>query len=750
MKKIFLFLIALMSCNIISSALGNGQSGINETFAILFQNGGPNNTYYDMLATTSNPDFENANLGSYNCNGVLLLKGAQSKVYKCSGGDITSNELFYRIYKVGTTPGNFSSIGIGYLSGFTNGCGGADQTWETANSTVNVLSGLDAGVYKLELYLRAGTPNAGAAGYWYASNNGANYTAQFTVTGPSISAFANQALCAGQTGFISYTTTGGSGAISVTSNGNAATSPLTNLSGGNYTLVATDASGCSAQTILGIAPIPLPIAVTGTITQPLCAYQPGIINFTASGGTGALTTTYILGPAASPLNVTFDFGYVITATDANGCTGTNMFTMVSPGELIMNFIATPPNCNGDNGLIGGGATGGVGPYTFSVNNSTYSTSLPPGTYTVGVTDANNCSITQEVIVSNANTFSVGFNIPDSSAFASGSTMLLQAVANSGTIASSVLSGPNGFSSATGQYNAVVTIANSGVYTVTATNALGCTTTQTITIVVTPPISVSIAAKVLLGGAFSATNNLMKDDLRLLNLIPTIEPYSTAPYNNSFVHFNAGETIGTNVLTTTGPNAIVDWVLVHLRNGTGNTIVATKAALVQRDGDVVSATDGVSPIEFLNIATGDYYIAVLHRNHLGVMTANKFSLSNSTTTIDFTATTAMLYTLASPNNNGLPFSGATNIVNSKRVLYAGNCKLDAPKANIIFYGNSSFSDKQALLTHTNGANLAGNSYSIFDVNMDGKVQYLGVNSDRIAIQNTCKQLTSAVVVEQIAK
>ena len=53
--------------------------------------------------------------------------------------------------------------------------------------------------------------------------------------------------------------------------------------------------------------------------------------------------------------------------------------------------------------------------------------------------------------------------------------------------------------------------------------------------------------------------------------------------------------------------------------------------MQRDGDVVSA-DGVSPVPF-DMANGNYLLAVRHRNHLGVMTANPIALSSTATSVD---------------------------------------------------------------------------------------------------------------------
>ncbi len=76
---------------------------------------------------------------------------------------------------------------------------------------------------------------------------------------------------------------------------------------------------------------------------------------------------------------------------------------------------------------------------------------------------------------------------------------------------------------------------------------------------------------------------MNDTLRTLNLLPTVEPYSSL---TRFSHVG-GETVNADVFAVTGNNAIADWVLVELRSGSDPTrIVATRAALVQRDGDVV--------------------------------------------------------------------------------------------------------------------------------------------------------------------
>ena len=85
----------------------------------------------------------------------------------------------------------------------------------------------------------------------------------------------------------------------------------------------------------------------------------------------------------------------------------------------------------------------------------------------------------------------------------------------------------------------------------------------------------------------------------------------------------------DVLSATGPDAIVDWVVVELRDKNDNTsILHSRAALLQADGDVVDV-DGFSPVS-ISAPSDSYHIAVLHRNHLGVMSAAPIALTSTAT------------------------------------------------------------------------------------------------------------------------
>lgn len=168
---------------------------------------------------------------------------------------------------------------------------------------------------------------------------------------------------------------------------------------------------------------------------------------------------------------------------------------------------------------------------------------------------------------------------------------------------------------------------------------------------------------LQGASLNTTGSLMRDDLRANNLLPTIEPYmSLADFN----HVNGGNEIANaSVFDATGNDAVVDWVYValHADNDPQN-IIATRAGLLQRDGDVVDI-DGSSPLNFPTVSAGNYYVSIRHRNHLGVMTQISYALNNTTTTIDFSnnATYGTQAQVELPNGNYAMWAGNTNAVHS---------------------------------------------------------------------------------------
>ncbi len=221
----------------------------------------------------------------------------------------------------------------------------------------------------------------------------------------------------------------------------------------------------------------------------------------------------------------------------------------------------------------------------------------------------------------------------------------------------------------------------------------------------------VAVKLMLEGAYDQNIGSMRDDLRSAGLIPTLEPYS----DPGFQHVGGGgEMMQTGVRSFTGNNAIVDWVFLELRAaGSPGTVVATRSALLQRDGDVV-AEDGISPIAF-SAAPGNYHIAVRHRNHLGCMTSNTLLLSTALTTLDLTDPGTPTYgTNARKNMNGLSALWMGNVIADNMVMYTGELNDRDPILFLI------------------GGTVATNSVSGYhseDTNLDGVIRYTGEDNDR---------------------
>lgn len=144
-------------------------------------------------------------------------------------------------------------------------------------------------------------------------------------------------------------------------------------------------------------------------------------------------------------------------------------------------------------------------------------------------------------------------------------------------------------------------------------------------------------------------NMMRDNLRVASLIPTTSPYADALTCNA------------SVFTTTGANAIVDWVWVELRDKNNMaTILASQSALLQRDGNIVDV-DGTSPLSF-NLPSDNYYVAISHRTHLGILSATAVALSATSSTLDLTTGPGAIY------QGG---NAVVDLGNGKFALYAGD-------------------------------------------------------------------------------
>jgi hypothetical protein len=240
---------------------------------------------------------------------------------------------------------------------------------------------------------------------------------------------------------------------------------------------------------------------------------------------------------------------------------------------------------------------------------------------------------------------------------------------------------------------------------------------------------TVSVKAFLAGPLDWTTNLMNDNLRAAGLVPTAEPYTALGYTLE----NSGATVSAATLATTGNSAVVDWVVVELRNPDANySVAARRACLLRRDGTVVMP-DGSATITFNTASPAGRHVVVLHRNHLGAMSGAP--MSGVGQTMDFTLASTALYGSQAMRSNG-----------TRRALWSGNVNGDT-MLKYVGSGN----DRDPILTAV-GSTLPTNVVSGYrreDVNMDGLVKYVGLNNDRdLILTNVGGTIPTATLLQQV--
>ncbi|REC48741.1 hypothetical protein DRF62_19680, partial [Chryseobacterium piscium] len=319
------------------------------------------------------------------------------------------------------------------------------------------------------------------------SGSATSNSAILTVVSISASTTKTNVSCNGSTnGTATVTASGGIAPYTYSwspSGGTAATA--TGLAVGVYTVTVTDNLGCFTT---ATATITQPTAISGTtvVTNIACnGGSTGAINLTPTGGSAPYTFNWGGGITTEDRTGLSAGTYTVTITDANGCTGTVTATVTQPTAMSATVSQTNVSCNsGSNGTAGIVVTGGTAPYTYSWSPSggtaATATGLLAGTYTVTVTDANACTITRTVTITQPTAIS-------------GTTVVTNIACNGGSTGAINLTPTGGAAPYTFNWGGGITTEDrtglaAGTYTVTITDANGCTGTVTAT--VTQPTAMS--------------------------------------------------------------------------------------------------------------------------------------------------------------------------------------------------------------------------------------------------------------------
>ena len=407
-----------------------------------------------------------------------------------------------------------------------------------------------------------------------------------------------------------------------------------------YTVTVTDNnSGCTStdQVIITVTGGSLSLNVT-TNNSSICNGQSTQLNAIASGGTGSYTYIWSSNPAgfsstlANPtVSPTVTTTYYVTINDGFNSSSSSVTVTVNQLPIVSITPASQSICNGQNATLT--ASGGTS-YSWNNGSNTSSITVTPNTtttYTVTVIDALTCSNTTTSTVTVMNTPSATSS--NSGPYCSGNNIQLN---SSGGSTYSWL-GPNGWSSTL--QNPSINNSNSsmnGTYSVTVTNAAGCTATSSTTVIVnTSPtvdagnsISITYGTNTTLNG--TATNGsgnytfLWSPDTLLLNTNiqnpTTVNLFSNTTFYVTVTDVATGCSATDNVtvtvsgspliiLPTASPNIICDGQSITLSanvtGGTGNYTYTWNSVPSGFNSSSATATDSphVNTVYYVTVNDG---------------------------------------------------------------------------------------------------------------------------------------------------
>ncbi len=432
----------------------------------------------------------NTTCGAANGSATILQTGGTtpySYVWSPSGGtNATANNLAANNYTVSITDGNgckdtaFVSIvnqngAVASISSTQNlDCFGGNNGSATALST----GGPAPISYKWSNGNTGATATnlpAGLASVTITDGNGCTAIASATLTQPTKlthTTTAVTATCGNANGSATILENGGTPPYSFAWAPTGGTnSTATNLLPGNYVVNILDANGCKDSVHVQILNVAGPTALISTTIGANCFGQNnGTATAAQTGGKPPFTYQWPNNQTTATATGLAAGQFTVTVADANGCTATATATIAQPTVLGHTISTQNVTCVASNGSASFTATGGTGPYSFAwlpnVSTTSSAQNLAVGNYSVTISDAKGCTNVVVFIIQQATPIVIDIVATQPKCFNSDDGILTaNATGGAGNymfIWSNSLGGNSIFGLPIGQYS------------VTATDASGCT------------------------------------------------------------------------------------------------------------------------------------------------------------------------------------------------------------------------------------------------------------------------------------
>lgn len=427
----------------------------------------------------------------------------------------------------------------------SGGIGTLTYAWSPSGGNAATASNLSAGQYTVTV----------------TDANGCSQSLNVTIissSGPTITDIVviNPTCANPNGGQITVSASGGSGSLTYQlGNGTPQSSNVfSNLGAGTFTITVTDGNCPTTSSTTLTIPSP-PTLTPGNIVPANCGESNGSATVNVSNGSG--NYTYSWSPSNNTTQTATNLAagvYVVTVTDvATGCTQT--FQMIVPAlgapTLVLNNTAT--SCFGSSdGTITASVNGGTAPYTYVLGNGAPQASpnfsnLVAGTYQITVLDADNCPVTVETTITSPPQIVVTTSDAQSICVGQSNQLSGSAVGGTGAL---VLSWDNGLTGT----NPTVSPNSTAVYTLTATDANGCTGSAQVTITVLP-LPIALGSPVDLTGNAPLLVNFTNSSSNANNYVWTFGNGQTQTTSASFNVNTTYNQAGVYTVTLVASNGI---------------------------------------------------------------------------------------------------------------------------------------------------------------------------------------------------
>ena len=585
-------------CHSLNGGTQNGNISITGLPATITPN-----TAYTLTMTSSNP------------NGVASLAGFQLTILN------SNNEL----------AGNITSPS----AGSTVQASGGRQYWE--HNPAQPYPGSNVVMWTATWTSPSMPPNTTITAYAAGNiaNGNGNSTGDLIVTTTasgmlmgggadlmvSITSSTDVSCFGGSNGSATAAATGGTPPYTYEWSNGAVGATANNLAAGTYTVTVTDNAAATATASVTITQPPLLALNTPVINNVSCnGGSDGSITAGASGGVPPYFFSWSNGATGSTIVNLSAGSYTVTVTDDNACTKSATYMVTEPAELSINLLdLNHETCAGaEDGSISIGVTGGTSPIFAEWSNGSIGftiTDLAPDTYTVTVTDNNDCTASASYTVNAGGTVEVELvQITHVSCFG-GSNGSITVIATGGIP-------PYTYAWSNGMTGAAITGLAAGSYLVTATDMNGCAVVEGYTI--NQPAAINIIIN-------QTSQNLCAGDT-IADLTAVVSggtsPYTAVWSNGETGLINTNLAAGTYTITVTDaanctatasatvsdpPLLVVSVMTTHETSAGANDGTATANASGGVSPYTYSWSTGATSISINNLPPGMYCVTVTDAN-----------------------------------------------------------------------------------------------------------------------------------------